>query len=155
MMLSSIDSQALKVDITKKVEEMAMAGEKGCTTERKAAASSGDGPLKEEKLQVEVEPLVRSEELQTPCSDFDVTQPEELETLNPNSSTPDESNTQTPNSHVSEESDTNDSEPEDLEEYLTKKWAEMMAELGYEESDFASYRELYGDAADQEVEKAA
>jgi hypothetical protein len=31
----------------------------------------------------------------------------------------------------------------------------MMAELGYEESDFASYRELYGDAADQEVEKAA
>jgi hypothetical protein len=124
-----------------------MAGEKGCTTERKAAASNGDA--KEEKLQVEVKVLP------TPFSDSDVTQPDELETLISNSSELDESNTQTPNSHVSEESDTNDSEPEDLEEYLTKKWAEMMAELGYEESDFASYRELYGDAADQEVEKAA
>jgi hypothetical protein len=76
MMLSSIHSQALKVGITKrKAEETAMAGEKGCTTESKAAASSGDGGLKEEKLQVEVKPL-------TLISDSDINQPEELHNVN-------------------------------------------------------------------------
>jgi hypothetical protein len=57
--------------------------------------------------------------------------------LNPNNSEPDGPNTQTPDSNlVSEESDTDDSEPEDPVEYLTKKWADMIAELGFEESDF-------------------
>jgi hypothetical protein len=73
MMLSSVDSQALKVDITEKAAETAMACEKGCTTERKAMASTGDGDVNEEKL------LVGTEVLQTPCSDSDISQPEEHE----------------------------------------------------------------------------
>jgi hypothetical protein len=138
MMLSSIDSQALKVGITKrKAEETVMAGEKGCTTESKAAASSGDGGLKEEKLQVEVNPL-------TLISDSDINQPEELETLISNGSEPDESKNPSPNGSVSEESDADGSESEDLDEYISVKWADMMAEIGFEDSDFVNYRELYG-----------
>jgi hypothetical protein len=152
-MLSSIDSQALKVGITKrKVEETAMAGEKGCTTERKAAASNDDGGLKEEKLQVEVKPL-------TLILDSEINQPEELDTLISNSSEPDESKTLSPNGSVSKESDADCSEPEDLDEcvsdeYMSAKWADMMAELGFEDSDFAEYRDLFV-VDNQQVEDAA
>jgi hypothetical protein len=146
-MLSSIDSQALKVGITKrmKAEETAVAGEKGCTTKRKAAAGSGDGGLKEEKLQVEVKPL-------TPISYSDINQPEDLETLISNNCESDESKTPSPNGNLSEGSDADGSEPEDLDEcvsdeYMSAKWAEMMAELGFKDSDFAEYRELYEQAA--------
>lgn len=130
MMLSAM----LKVGVTKrKAEETAVAGEKGCAAKRKAA---GGG-------EAEVQPSGGSEVPQTLIPDPDVSRPEELEVLIPCNN--DESKTLGHDSGAPDEPDTDGgSEPEDLREYVAEYREKMMAELGFEESDFADYTELYG-----------
>ena len=137
MILSAIHSPARKFGITKrKVEETAVAGDKGCATKRKAVGGVGGGKVAPKEA--EVQPFGGSEVLQTLILCPDISQREELEILIPYNN--DESKTFGHDSSAPDDSDTDGSEPEDLREYVAEYWENMMAELGFEESDFSDYQ---------------